>query len=135
MKFEIKTKYNIGDEVYFLYSPNTYKHGVITDINFVELMEESWKIRYTINYNKFDTMVANENFIFESESEIKELIFQNELKDFYNIMQKLKENSSSPMPIKTLPEELIPFHKKLQEIKEMLEEFYDGFHPKEKYQF
>lgn len=135
MKIEIKTKYNIGDEVYFLYSPNTYKHGVITDINFVELMEESWKIRYTINYNKFDTMVANENFIFESESEIKELIIQNELKDFYNIMQKIKENFSSPMPIKTLPEELIPFHKKLQEIKEMLEEFYDGFYPKEKYQF
>lgn len=137
MKLEIETKYNLGDEVYFLTSPNTYKQGVIIDINIVPIMNDNLAIRYTIKYkyDKFENYVSDEHYIFLDKKEAEIYIYNQELKNFYNSMEALKEVCISTIPINTLPKELIPFHKKLEEIKEMLKEFYDGFNPKDKYKF
>lgn len=137
MKLEIETKYNLGDEVYFLTSPNTYKQGVIIDINIVSIMNDNLVIRYTIKYkyDKFENYVSDEHHIFLDKKEAEIYIYNQELKNFYDSMEALKGVFISTLPIKTLPHELIPFHKKLEDIKEMLAEFYDGTNPKNEYKF
>ena len=137
MKLEIETKYNLGDEVYVLTSPNTYKQGIIIDINVVPIINDNLVIRYTIKYkyDKFETFVVDEINIFTNKQDIEIYIYNNELKNFYDSMDSLKEAFISNLPPQTLPQELIPFQKKLEEIKEMLDEFYNGFVPKDKYMF
>ena len=126
MKLEVKTKYNIGDEVYIQTNRYSFQKGIIIETKTMPTIEDNnFRIVYTVKYNKFDTIPVEEKFIFKSKEEAEEYAVDCELNDFYKAMDTIQKNFPNLYEPMRLPNDLMPFYKKLEEIKKMLQDFYE----------